>query len=340
MNSYLLGIDLAKNVFQLQAVDKRGKILGRKRVGRASLMKSVEGFSPKIVAMEACGSAHYWARQFQAKGMKVNLIPPQHVKPFVQTNKNDAADCDAICLAAMRPNLKFVSVKKVWHHDLQSLHRIRQQFVSHRVSLGNSMRGLLSEYGVIVPKGVAKFKTRIKDLISNEKLEADLSMQMRSEIEFLFGKFEEADKAIQKYSKQIEDFSKKDETCKRLMQLPGVGPMVATALSCFLVDANDFKNGRQASACLGLVPRHCASGEKSRNLGIGKRGDKYCKTLLIHGARASLLTAHKRNDKLSQWSLRILEKKGFNKAAVALANKNVRHIWAMMKKGDSFKMAA
>lgn len=340
MNTYLVGIDLAKTVFQLQAVDKKGGILSRHRVSRAMLLKTVEKLNPRIIAMEACGSAHYWARQFKKKGIEVQLIPAQYVKPFVKTNKNDSADCEAICLAAKRPDLKFVPVKSIWHHDLQGLHRIRQQLVYRRVGWGNMIRGLLSEYGVIAPKGVSKFKEKMKDLISKDSLEGDLSLSMKESLEKLFSGFEELEKEIKYYTDKIEEFAKNDESCKRLVQLKGVGPLSATAIICSLVNPGNFKNGRAASAWLGLVPRHVASGNKTTLLGIGKRGDKYCRTLLIHGARASLISAHKRKDLLSQWATKLIEKKGLNKAAVALANKNTRLIWAMMKKGNAFKIAA
>jgi transposase len=340
MKTYLVGIDLAKNVFQLQAIGKQGNVLLKRKVSRKELIKSVGKLQPTIVAMEACGGAHYWGRRFLELGFKVRLIAPQFVRPFVQSNKNDPADADAICIAALRPNTRFVSIKGIKHHDIQSMHRIRSQYVSRRVGLSNMMRGLLSEYGVIAPKGVAKFREKIKSLLSDETLEEDLSLTMKEELQVLWSDFEALEEKIRRYTSKLEVIAKQDETCRRLTTLVGVGPMIATAMLAALVNADDFTKGRQVSAWLGLVPRHTSTGGKTILLGIGKRGDRYCRTLLIHGARASLLSAHRRTDPLSQWAVKLKERKGLNKAAVAVANKNSRLIWAMMKKGNSFKMAA
>jgi transposase len=340
MKAYLVGIDLAKNVFQLQAVDKKGNVLKKLRLRRDELLPRVKKLSPQIVAMEACGGAHFWARQFEKAGCKTRLIPPQFVVPFRRSNKDDDADAEAICIAATRPGMHFVSLKGVWHHDVQSLHRLRQHFISKRVALSNMIRGLLSEYGVIAPKGVAKFKAKLKDLISAQSLEKDLSAAFKEELIILNSEFEHVESIIRRYTDKIEFLAANNKTCKQLTRLTGVGPLIATATLATFVNPGDYKNGRQASAWVGVVPRHKKSAESAVMLGISKGGDKYYRTLLIHGARASLLSAHRRKDPVSRWAVQLKEKKGLNKAAVALANKNVRLIWAMLKKGDSFKMVA
>lgn len=331
----LLAIDIAKNIFQLHGIDSRGKATLRKRISRKKLSEYIEKLPKCKIIMEACGGANYWSRRFTAMGHEVKLIGPQFVKPFVKGNKTDRNDAEAIAEAASRPSMRFVCVKNVYQQDLQSLHRIRERIVSNRTQLTNQIRGLLLEYGIAIPQGHAKLRKHMVDILENE--ENELSLLMREEIRNLYKEFLQLTEKIKSYDKRLEAISKQNEDCQRIMKLPGVGVMIATAIVSDLCQPNVFKNGRHFAAYLGLVPKQKSSGGKSQLLGISKRGDRYIRMLLIHGARAVLRHAANKTDGKIQWLNALRERRGFNRAIVALANKKARVIWSLLANKSEYQ---
>jgi len=337
----LLGVDLAKDVFQLWGVDKAGRKQLSKRVSRQRLLAEVGKLPKCLVAMEACGTSSYWARQFRRQGHEVRLIAPQYVKPFVKTNKNDERDAEAICEAAVRPSMHFVPVKEVEQQDVQSLHRIRQGLIRHRVALTNEARGLFAEYGVSMARGSKAFKEGLKRITEAEPGSiADVTPIMRQEAMKMLKRFFELQREIEEYDREIEKMSKENPLCRRLLAIRGVGPLSATAVVASIGNAKSFKSGRQFAAWAGLVPKQSSSGNRQVLLGISKRGDRYLRTLLIHGARASLVVKPKCPTRVSVWAEAVVERRGLNKAAVALANKNARMIWAVLAKEQDYQVSA
>ncbi len=331
----VVGIDLAKQVFHLHGVNEQGYTVIRKRMNRKQLVRYMSNLKPCLIGMEACGGSHDWARKLIAMGHDVRLISPQFVKPYVKSNKNDEVDAAAICEAVQRPDMRFVPIKSIEQQDIQSLHRARSLSVSHRTAQANQIRGLLMEYGVVIPKSMASLRQGIPDIL--EDADNALTPMFR---EFLYGLWEEfirLDKRVAKYDVQIKQLSEQSEVCKRLMAIPGIGPMVSTALVASVADAKAFKSGREMAAWLGLVPRQHSTGGKPRLLGISKRGDVYLRKLLIHGARSALRWADKKQDKRSRWVCELANRRGQNIAAVALANKTVRTAWVLMSRDEAYR---
>lgn len=337
MHITTIGIDLAKNVFQLHGANSFGKKVYGKRVSREKLIETVHQLPPSLIGIEACGSAHYWARKFIQMGHTVKLMSPQYVKPYVKTNKNDRNDAEAICEAVTRPTMRFVSIKTIEQQDIQLLHRVRSKIIKDKVALGNQIRGLLMEYGVAISLGDASLKNTLSD-ISNIK-NSDLTESSMFIFTELYTEFLNLELRIEQYTKKLLLISKQNIQCKKLMSIPGIGEITSTALISSIGDFNNFKNGRNLSAWLGVVPRQNSSGQKNRLLGISKRGDKYLRTLLIHGARAVVNQVRDKNDKTSLWIKRLLETSGFNKTVVALANKNARIAWSIITKGTTYNPA-
>lgn len=328
MNITQVGIDLAKVVFQVHGVDARGKGSLRKQLKRTQVMPFFTQLPPCLIGMEACGGAHFWARQLTQLGHTVKLMAPQFVKPYVKTNKNDAADAQAICEAVGRPNMRFVPVKTVEQQGLLGLHRARQGFVVSRTAQANQIRGLLSEFGVVMPKGIRYLQRQIPDIL--EDAENGLSSTSRELISRLFSHFRQLDRQVSELELQIKAWHRESTQSQRLEGIPGIGPLTASALVASIGDAKIFKNGRQLAAWLGLVPRQNSSGGKERLLGISKRGDTYLRTLLIHGARSVLLRLKCHADQAQGWLARLARRRNPNIAAVALANKNARIVWALL----------
>jgi transposase len=332
-----LGIDLAKNVFQLHGCDARGRGVLRKRLTRKQLLAFLSNLPSCLVAMEACASAHYWAREIEKLGHQVRLIGPKFVKPYVKANKNDSADAEAICEAASRPSMRFVAVKSVAQQDVQAVHRVRQQLVKARTALMNQARGLLAEYGIVIAQGVAHLRRALPELLEDpgNGLSAtirELLAEMRERLKFI-------EDRLHQYDLRIDRLFRQDERCRRLAEVEGVGPLIATALVAAVGNATEFKGGRELAAYLGLVPRHRASGGRTVLLGISKRGDRYLRTLLVHGARAAMRTIERRPVARCIWASRLKLRHGTNVAAVALANKNARLLWALLKRGESYRPA-
>jgi transposase len=329
-----IGIDLAKNVFQVHGVDERGKIVLKKQVKRDQMASFFANLPPCLIGMEACGSAHHWARKLQDLGHMVRLIAPQLVKPYVKTNKNDVADAEAICEAVARPNMRFVPVKSLEQQAVLSLHRVRQGFVKARTAQVNQIRGLLGEFGVVMAQGITSVRKRVPELLDNES--SELPAGFRHLVARLMDHFRELDRQVGELEAQIKTWHRSSELSQRLEKIPGIGALGASALVASIADAKSFRNGRQVAAWLGLVPRQNSSGGKATLLGISKRGDTYLRTLLIHGARSAIVAAQ-RNAKVNPWLAGLLQRRNPNIAAVALANKNARTVWALLAHGREFR---
>jgi transposase len=322
-----IGIDLAKSVFQVHGADERGKAVMKKQLKRAQVLPFFANLTPCRIGMEACGSAHYWARKLQALGHTVQLIAPQYVKPFVKRNKNDAADAEAICEAVTRPNMPAVPIKNAEQQAILSVHRARQGFVKARTAQANQIRGLLAEYGIAIPQGISHIAKRVPETI--EDGENDLPGSFRLLIQRLVDHLKELDRQVGELETEIQRWHRDNAASQKLAKIPGIGPMTASAMVASIGDARNFKDGRQLAAWLGIVPRQHSTGGKSTLLGISKRGDTYLRTLLIHGARAVIRVAERKAD-ADPWLKSLLARRNKNVAAVALANKNARTIWALL----------
>ena len=328
-----IGLDLAKVVFQIHGVDERGKVAARKQLKRAEMSKYFANLEPCLIGMEACGSAHYWARKLEGYGHTVKLMAPQFVKPYVKTNKNDMADAEAICEAVRRPNMRFVAIKNVEQQAILSVHRARQGFVKARTAQANQIRGLLSEFGIVIPKGITSITKQVPEIL--EDGENGLPGAMRNLIERLGTNLKEMDRQVKELEAQIQKWHRENEASSKLAEIPGLGPITASAIVATVGDAREFKNGRQLAAWMGLVPKQNSSGGKQNLLGISKRGDTYLRTLLIHGARSVMNAAEKKAEPES-WLRKLMGRRNANIAAVALANKNARIIWALLAHGRTF----
>lgn len=335
----VMGIDLAKNVFEIHGRDSRGAVILRKTIQRKKLLEFIGELSPCLIGIEACGGSHYWGREFEKRGHKVRMISPQFVKPYVKSNKNDQADAEAICEAMMRPNMRFVPLKGAKQQDWTIFHRIRERLVKNRTALINEIRGLLQEYGIVFSQGPAAIRKGLCEVVSQRDL-YELSEASRECFEKLQEELSEIEGRIAGYEKKISMLYRENEVCQRLGTIPGVGPITATALVAACASGHEFKRGREFSAWLGLVPRQCSSGGKSRLLGISKRGDSYLRKLLVHGARAALLYSKDKTDRQSVWVQSLRERRGFNKACVALANKNARVAWVIMTTEAKYQVRA
>jgi transposase len=326
-----VGVDLAKNVFQLHGVDCHGNAVWKRRLTRAKwfdvLLAQVEPDCE--IGMEACGGAHHWARELESRGYRVRLIPPQFVKPYVKSNKNDAHDAAAICEAMSRPGMRFVTVKSVAQQDIQATHRIRSELMAQRTAKANQIRGLVAEYGLVAPLTLPALRAAIPDWL--EDAENGLTDYFRALLHGLWRDLVALDERLRELDQQIKQLANSNPITRRLQQLRGVGPLVATAMIATVGDARQYHRGRQMAASIGLTPRQCSSGDKQRLLGISKRGDVYLRTLMVHGARAVVSQAKRRDDRLSRWVTGIAQRRHPNVAAVALANKTARMAWAMLR---------
>jgi len=326
-----VGIDLAKNVYQLHGVDRSGKTIWKRRLKRHQWLKVLlDKTEPGcVIGLEACASAHHWGRELQSRGYTVKLIPPQFVKPYVKSNKNDARDAEAICEAMSRPNMRFVTVKTVEQQDIQATHRIRAELITQRTAKGNQIRGLVAEYGLVAPKRLSSLRAAIPCWL--EDAENGLTGDFRSLLHGVWDDLLILDDRVGEMDKLIKLLAENNENCVRLQQLRGVGPMISTAMVATVGDARQYHRSRQMAAAIGITPKQHSSGDKDRLLGISKRGDVYLRTLMIHGARAVVASANNKDDRLSRWVTGIATKRHPNVAAVALANKTARMAWAMLR---------
>lgn len=330
-----IGIDLAKNVFQVHGVDERGKTVLKKQLKREQITPFFANLQPCLIGMEACGSAHYWANKLQGLGHTVKLIAPQFVKPYVKTNKNDAADAEAICEAVSRPNMRFVPIKNGEQQAVLALHRARQGFVKARTAQANQIRGLLAEHGIIIPQGIAHIGKRLPEIL--EDGENGLPGIFRQLIERLGNHLKELNRQVHELEVQIQMWHRENAASQKLAHIPGIGPITASALVASIGNAKNFENSRQLAAWLGLVPRQNSSGGKQTLLCISKRGDIYLRTLLIHGARAVIRVAERKAQYVGSWLAGVMGRRNKNVAAVALANKNARIVWTLLAHDQEYK---
>ena len=336
MKIKLLGIDLAKNVFQLCALNQANKVIYNRAVARVRFRATIAQLDPTIIAMESCSSAHYWGRAFEAMGHKVLLVPAQHVTPFVRGGKSDARDALAICEAAQRPGLHPVPIKSIDQQDIQLLHRLRQRQVQHSTALANQIRSLGREYGVIFPAGIHTLIRCLPEVLedgSNE-LSPVARHALADQHQCLMG----VRQTMQAFQCQIEQLAAQHPAYNMLQVLPGIGPLTGSAYIAAIGNGRQFKCGRQVSAWLGLVPRQHGTGGQIQLKGMTKNGDRYLRTLLIHGARAAITRGQKNCPPLAQWVQPIIARSGHNKAVVALANKLARIAWVIVATGKTFDL--
>lgn len=331
----VLGIDLAKEVYQLHGINEHKKTVLRRQVKRAELPKFINNLPVCKIIMEACGTANYWSRAFQRMGHEVVQISPQHVKPFVRGNKNDKNDSKAIVTAGLQEDMPKVPTKTVTQQDIQLLHGERAHLIRERTATMNQIRGFLKEYGVFINKGVKAFHDGVP--LALEEAGNELTYRARAVIKRQYDRLSGLDEGIKHLDKEIESICKENAPCQLFMKLKGVGPMSASILFAMIGDASQFKNGRHFAAFLGLVPKEHSSGGKQNLLSISKRGDVYARSLLVHGGRSVVQRASNKTDAYSQWVTRIEKERGYNKASVAVANKNARHIWAIMAYGETYQ---
>ena len=329
-----IGVDLAKAVFAVHGVNAHGKVALKRQLKRAQILTFFANLEPCLVGMEACGGAHYWARKLSAMGHTVRLMAPQFVKPYVKAMKNDAADAEAICEAVARPSMRFVPGKTAEQQAILAVHRARQGFVKARTAQANQIRGLLSEFGLVIPQGISHIAQQIPRIL--EDAENGLPDTMRPLIARLAAHLGELDRQVHELETQIQAWHRQNAESRRLAEIPGIGPLTASALVASIGDAKTFDNGRQMAAWLGLVPRQHSSGGKPTLLGISKRGDTYLRTFLIHGARAMIRVSAGKAP-TDTWMKRLLHRRHQNVAAVALANKNARMVWAVLAHGRDYR---
>ncbi|WP_371171702.1 IS110 family transposase [Aliiroseovarius sp. 2305UL8-7] len=330
-----IGLDLAKYVFEVHGVDALDEIVLRKTLRRDAVAQFFAELEPCIVGMEACCGSHYWARVLTDLGHEVRLISPQFVKPYVKSNKNDRNDAEAICEAVGRPSMRFVPPKSAEQLEIQAVHRIRQRVVANRTRLVNQVRGLLGEHGVVVARDITRIRRALGEIVDgHESTFGDIFIEMLRDMR---DELAELDSRLAGYNRRIKNLFRSNEMCQRIGQIEGIGPITATALVAAIGDRSCFRNGRQFAAWLGLVPKQHSSGGKARLFGISKRGDRYLRTLLIHGARAVLSRAAGKTDARSQWIGCMRERRHPNVVAVALANKNARIVWSLLSKDQEYR---
>ena len=318
-------------------MDRAGRVVQVKRFTRHGLEKYLRAQPPCVVGMEACGGAHHWARKLRAMGYDARLMSAQFVKAYVKSNTNDWRDAEAICEAVGRPTMRFVLVKTVEQQSIQHLHRARSMAVSHRTALANQMRGMRFGYGLVLAQGIGTLRRGVPELV--EDADNGLPMAMRGLLAREREELVRLDERVKRFDAKLDAFAREDQGCRRLQTIPGVGPKVASALVAAAGDAKEFGTGREFAAWLGLTPRQRSTGGRTVLGGISKRGDRYLRSVLIHGARTGLRVAPRREDRRSRWAVSVHAGRGANIAAVALANKNARTAWALLRREQDHRVA-
>lgn len=337
MNVTLIGIDLAKSVFQVCAVNQAGKTVFNRQVRRSRLLELLAQYPQACIAMEACSGSNFWGRELQARGFEVRLIPPQHVKPFVKGNKNDRNDAFAITEAAQRPQLCCVRPRSLAQTDLIQVHRVIDRQVTQRTAVINQIRGFLMEYGIVVARGKERLQCALPDLL--EDAENGLTPSARRLLWELLQEWRDRDEAIGRLKQRIKDQAQANEAARRLMQIKGVGVRIATAIVAHAGNGNGYRNGRHFAANLGLVPREHSSGGRQQLGGMSKRGNAYLRRLLVQGAWTVVRYANGSDDRLSRWAGQVTQRRGKHKAVVAVANKMARIMWSMLYYQTDYRAA-
>lgn len=330
-----IGIDLAKNSFYFVVLNEHGKRTTRKKLTRNQVLPYLANFEQSVVAMEACSSAHYWGREIQKMGHEVQLLPPQHVKGYLRGQKNDYNDAQAIAEAAQHGAIRPVAIKTVEQQDEQSILHMRRLLIVERTRLINHIRGLLSEYGIVIAKSAATVRKEIPLIL--EDADNGLTDIFRQFLNRQYSRLLDIEEELQFHQIYIESTVKDDDTCQRLISMPGIGSIVSISLKSWIGDGKQFKRGRDASAALGLVPRQNSTGGKTVLLGISKRGNSHLRSLVVNGARAVVAHAKNKIDCLSLWINRLVEHRGFNRAVIAFANKMIRMAWAIVTKKQEYR---
>ncbi len=326
----VFGVDLGKNLFHVVGLDAAGAVIQRAKFRRDTLLAFFERAARTIVGMEACPGSQWLARKLIALGHQVRIVPAQFVKPYVKSQKNDTIDAEAIAEAVMRPTMRFTHIRTVEQVDLQALHRIRDQLIAGRTALINQMRAFCLEYGVAIRNGAGAFKLELPKVLANDA--NDISPAMRRMLSDLFDDMRRLDERIAELTRQIEGLAARDERARRLMTIPGIGPLAATALLAAVGDGRQFQRARDLTAWLGLVPQQHSTGGKITLRGISKRGNRYLRRLLIHGARSCVTHLDRTRDRLGCWLNGLQARMHVNKVTVALAAKISRMAWAILTK--------
>jgi transposase len=334
MNRNVVGLDIAKNIFHLYIESADGKP-EKKKLKRTEMLPYFANSTVSLIGIEACGGAHYWARELTKLGHEVVLLNARFVKGFVVGNKNDFNDAEAIATAVTRPNKRTVAVKNDAQQDMQMLHRLRQERIGERTALINQIRGFLSERGIVLDKGINKVRALLPVILENiDNALTPMSLELFTE---LSERVQVIDADIKKHDQRINRLCGENTLSQRFMEVPGIGPITATIMASDIGSGKNYASSRDYAASLGVVPRQHSSGDKQVLLGISKRGNPYLRTLLIHGARAVLAVCSGKTDPLNVWLQALIARRGFNKAAVALANKNARILWAMAIKDQAYE---
>jgi transposase len=327
------GLDIAKDVFEVHAVNEHGKVEARKPLRRARVLEFFANLQPCLIGMETGSGAHYWARELTKLGHTVKLMAPRFVKAYRKNDKSDRNDAEAICEAVGRPNMRFVAIKSEEQQVVLSLHRMHAGLKSERDALSNRLRGLLAEFGVVLPKGAARLRQGLPEVLSQQCLPIMLNQALADGLRRL----RELDALVAQHERQIRALAQQSEAARRIMEARGIGPMTATAAIATMGDAKLFDSGRAVTAWLGMVPRHSGTGGKLWMGDITRRGDTYLRTLFIQGARSVMNTTRGKTDPLSVWVERLRARRGDNVTAVALAAKNARMVWAMLARGETYR---
>ena len=330
-----VGIDLGKTTFHLVALDDNGTVLIRRKFTQRQLITFTANLQTSLIGMEACGGAHFLGRMLRAQGHDVKLIPAQFVKPFVKSNKNDFLDAEAIAEAVDRQNMRFVPIKTDDQLDLQALHRVRDRLIARRTSVINQLRAFLLERGLVFAKSPAKLRGRMPEILENA--EEDITPRMRNLLALLWNEWTDLESQLEEMNDEVERIASSDAACMRLRQIPGIGPLVATAIVAAIGNGAAFHKGREFAAWLGIVPRQYSTGGKARLYGISKRGNNYLRKILIHGARAVVLRSKRERIAMGAWMTALEARAPRNVLIVATANKLARIAWAVLSTGQDYR---
>jgi len=332
-----IGLDIAKHVFQLHALNTEGEVMLRRRLRRGEVIPFFSALPPCVVGMEACSTAHHWARDLMALGHDVRLMPPTYVKPYVKRGKNDAADAEAICEAVQRPTMRFVPVKSAEQQSVLMLHRSRDLLIRQRTMLANAIRAQCAEFGIIAAQGIAKLHELLGLIV--DPAEQRIPPLARDCLVVLARQLHDLQRHIGEIDRAIHAWHRANKTSRRLETIPGIGPITASALAATVTDPSIFRSGRHLAAWLGLVPRQNSSGGKHRLGGISKQGDRYIRRLLISGATAVLRHCKPNRSASAAWATALLQRRPAKLVAVALANKTARIVWAVLARGETYRPA-